>query len=155
MTDRQPLRLGALIALLEQRPADNSVSFDFCGLMPAGVRSYRGYYDHLAIGHTADCPAHPTVATLIRELRGAVGQIFEGYKGGSFRMDENTPVWVSNYGESHSTAVVGVRALGYTDAGYWTIIETAHCENWSGSFERAHAVLFNGLGFGNVKAGSE
>lgn len=146
----QPISLGELIALLEARPADNDVSFDFCGLMPGSVGSYRGYYDHLALDYHSDYSKRPTVADLLAELRGAVGKIYEGYKGGDFRMDESTPVWVSQYGESHSTAVLGVKALGELDGGYWTIIETAHCENWNGSGERMRRVLFEGLGFGNA-----
>lgn len=143
-TDKQPITLGELIDALEKCKPESGVQFDFCGMTPDGVDSYRGYYDHLAIGHKDEGAV--TAGELLAELRAAVGKVFEGYKGGDFRMDRDTPMWVANYGRSGSTAVVGVRELSWGSV----IIVTGYCEDWNGGMERARRVLFHGLGFGNV-----
>lgn len=144
MTDHQPISLGELIDLLAVCPRDDSVSFDFCGAVPGSVDSYRGYYDHLAMSWS-NRGERPTVAKLLDDLRDADGHVFTGYKGGDFRMHRDTPVWVSNYGESDSTAIIGIRDLGYS-----VVIDTGYCKDWSGGMERARRVLFEGLGFGNA-----
>lgn len=136
----QPISLGALIDALNEYAPDKQVYFDFCGVRPGAVASYRGYYDHLAIS-PSDKPR--TVRDLVDELAACVGKVFEGYKGGDFRMTRDTPMWVSPYGESHSTAVTGV--VGEYDA----CITTGYCEDWNGGTIRAMQVL-GGLGFGNA-----
>lgn len=104
--------LGRLIDALAKRPVDQEVRFDFGYLAPAGLDSYRGYYEDLALSFK-DTGRHgehtsPTVAALLGDLRGAVGKSFTGYKGGEFTMGRDTAMWVANYGESGGTAVVGV-----------------------------------------------
>jgi hypothetical protein len=42
-------------------------------------------------------------------LRAANGATFHGYKGGEYEMDDDTPLWVANHGNSGGTAVVGIR----------------------------------------------
>ncbi len=131
----QPITLGELTDLLEQRPQDQDVRFDFCGMVPTGVDSYRGYYDHLAIGFAEFSDTKMlTVADLVSVLRAANRSTFEGYKGGTYRMTRETPMWVANYGDSGSTAVVGIAE----ECEYMTIIRTAHCEDWAGG--TAHAL---------------
>lgn len=115
------VELGSLITALAVQPQENIVYFDFCGLSPDTLNSYRGFYDHLAIAWTDDRP--PTVADMLRVLRAAVGCTFTGYKGGEYRMTDVTPVWVANYGDAGSTAIVGV-----DDIGSVTIIRTARVE---------------------------
>lgn len=70
--------------------------------------SYRGLYDELALEM-----AEPTVepcrpAKIIEQLQQSLQTSFAGYKGGTYRMFESTPVWVSNYGEASDLAIVGV-----------------------------------------------
>lgn len=142
MKNHQPITLGELIELLAQRPPEQSVRFDFCHHVPAGVGSYRGYYDHLALAWRGSYDG-PKVADFLKELQAAVGKVYEGYKGGDFRMSRKTPMWVSNYGESDSVAVVGV------GGGYITVIETGYCEDWDGGLNRVYQVM-GGLGFGNA-----
>lgn len=142
-SDNQPISLGELIALLETRPQEQDVRFDFGYIRPVGVDSYRGFYDHLAIEYTTG-GKDMTVAELLAELRGAVGRVFMGYKGGDFRMNRSTPMWVANHGESNSTAVIGL-----AECKYMTIIATGYCDEWAGGLGRALQVL-GGLGFGNA-----
>lgn len=114
--------LGALIDALERRPQDSEVRFAFGYFAPKGLGSYRGFYEHLAIGYDADAPMR-TVADFLSDLRDAVGRMYEGYKGGEYCMSRDTPIWVAGYGESTSTAVVGVAGNEWL-----TVIETG----WSG-----------------------
>lgn len=115
------ISLGKLIRELEQCKEDSDVRFDFCYFYPGELMSYRGYYDHLAFSPEE---TQVTVKDVLKECREANGGTFEGYKGGDFRMDDSTPVWVSPYGSSSGTGIVGVRELEY---GY-VILETAYCE---------------------------
>lgn len=114
------ISLGRLIRLLECEPPDNTVRFDFGGFIPRKVNSYRGYYDHLAIGYDEDYSNQPVVRDLLAELRSAIGKTFQGYKGGDYRMDERTPVWVGNYGHCSNTAIVGI-----ADCNWTTVFQTA------------------------------
>ena len=56
--------------------------------------SYRGYYVDLAFAST-ETPLDDLLARAER----CVGETFEGYKGGDFRMSESTPLWVASYGD--------------------------------------------------------
>ena len=116
------LTLGQLITVLDQYKDDGgtTVKFDFCHFAPAGLHSYRGSYDHLAISYS---PFQLSLETFLAELKGAVGQVFTGWKGGQFVMDENTPIWVDMPGDASSTAIVGVRYLSGV-----VYIETKHVD---------------------------
>lgn len=57
--------------------------------------SYRGYYSDLAFERRA---AKLAAKDALAMCRAAMGEVFEGYKGGDFQMGRNTPVWVANYG---------------------------------------------------------
>lgn len=83
------MTLGKLIAVLENMPADSEV------VNLAGAHSYRGYYTDLAFEHEEGTRR---AAELLAECKGAMGQVFEGYKGGDFVMGALTPVWVASYG---------------------------------------------------------
>lgn len=100
--------LGTLIDALSKLPAGAEVRFDFVYFAPARLGSYRGYYDHLALGYSTETM---TVATLLEELRGALApdKTYGGWTGGEYRMTRDTPVWVSGSGESSGTAIVGLR----------------------------------------------
>lgn len=60
-----------------------------------GFDSYRGYYDRLALEPGSGIY---TAGLLLDDARRAVGASFTGYKGGRFRMDESTPVYIALYG---------------------------------------------------------
>lgn len=92
----QQYTLGMLIDVLAARAPDQHVWFDFGQLVPTDVDSYRGYYDHLAIGFAEDMA--PTVGAFLPKLRDAVGAKFHGYKGGEYRMTRDTPLWAAKPG---------------------------------------------------------
>jgi hypothetical protein len=107
------LSLGALIEKLSKCEMTARVYFDFCRLSPTSVNSYRGFYDHLAIGFAdVQYDATKKVGELLTELRACVGKVFSGYKGGDYRMTEKTPVWVANWSETSDTVIVGVLREG-------------------------------------------
>jgi hypothetical protein len=104
------LSLGEVISLLEAWPKkDDSCRFDFGDMAPdCAPDSYRGYYDHLAMGFKeGDTYPNPTVQEVLDSFKSAVGKEFMGYKGGKYLMTERTPVWVANYGRTGSTVIVG------------------------------------------------
>lgn len=118
LTMHGTISLGGLISRLGRRPSDQCVYFDFANFVPTDVDSYRGYYDHLALDFDSK-PVRATVAGLLKTLRGACGREFHGYKGGLYVMGLETPIWVAAWGESTSTAIVGL-----ADCDYSTVIET-------------------------------
>jgi hypothetical protein len=129
------ITLGEFIAELEKRPQDQSIQYDFGGLIPTHVGSWRGVYAHLALGwedyyqrqKRKPKLEHPTVGEIVAILKAAIGETFTGWKGGEFVMDIHTPVWCDNAGTSTSTGVVGVHPL----SDYSTIIQTKY-EEYSG-----------------------
>jgi hypothetical protein len=107
------------------------VSFDFGSAVPTTLDSWRGSYCELALGYelsgydrTDDKHFTENSADkFLEHLKDTVGVTLTGWKGGDFLMDESTPVWVANPGNSGTTAVVGVH-----DAGWQIIILTTYME---------------------------
>ena len=82
------MTLGELIERLKQLPAESMVNL-------CNSHSYRGYYHDLAFEwHYGIRQAYD----ILMECEDAIGKVFEGYKGGEFMMDEDTPVWIAPYG---------------------------------------------------------
>lgn len=114
--DRKPMTLGELIKALSRFKSDEEVKFDFVHFKPnMQIHSYRGDYSQLAVGYTSEYKQEDdvTVGNVLAMLKGAIGKTFEGYKGGDYTMDEETPIWVGDTNESGSTAIVGVEKLVY------------------------------------------
>ena len=116
------LTLGQLIALLE--PYAGKVDSDmfpdtercilFWGdVVPDGkIDSYRGIYAHLAIGYTVSKrygDDEPTVIDFVAALKSKIGSVMDGYKGGTYKMSEETPIWAANYGNL-GVHIVGIKA---------------------------------------------
>lgn len=139
----QPISLGELIALLTPCKQDVSIHFDFGDFRPTDVDSFRGYYDHLAIGFSDE--GDPKVSDLLAQLNAAVGKSFTGYKGGDYTMTRRTPMWVANYGRSTSTAVVGVEQTDWC-----VVINTGYCEDWEGGMERAASMILTQMRAGRA-----
>lgn len=92
---------------------ERNIYIDWCDLRPGGFHSYRGYYDHLAFDFSLGGQPK-TVKKFLEECREADGDHFTGYKGGDFRMDRKTPVWVSQHGDNSHWGVAGIENDGYT-----------------------------------------
>lgn len=105
-----------------------AVYYDFENLFPTEIDSWRGIYRELALNYCMN-PDMPKdlplkVTKFLTLLKNAVGKSFEGYKGGSFIMNKDTQVWVANYGNAGSTAVIDI-----IDNDYNVIIITGYRES--------------------------
>lgn len=118
------MKLGVLIQKLEQCDPDRPVRFEFGGCVPTTFDSWRGIYAELALGFGVERDAAPNVRHLLKSARDAVGSDYEGYKGGTYRMDEQTEVHIDNYGRCTYTALVGV-----VDDGHCVYLETRRVES--------------------------
>ncbi len=98
------LTLGGMIDALVKLPADMPIEYENGG-HPSEPHSYRGYYSDLSF-ETGD--GFSTVAQISAMLKSALGQTFEGYKGGDFTMGEDTPLWSSTYGTNSGKALMAV-----------------------------------------------
>lgn len=84
------MTLGRFISELEKLPQDKEIENVY------SPHSYRGFYSDLALENGGGTR---TVAGLVEQLKNeCLGQTFSGYKGGDFYMDENTPMWIAEYG---------------------------------------------------------
>lgn len=83
------ITLGELLAALERADPDRVVPRGF-----RDARSYRGYYEDLGF----DPADNVTVAEMLACARLALGETFTGYKGGEYKMDEDTLCWLAEYG---------------------------------------------------------
>ena len=102
------LTLGQAVRELSLRDAALPVTFaDGSHPDPKGVGSYRGYYADLAIS-SRDEPT--TCGELLEALKASQGQTFTGYKGGDYRMGNDTPLWHSDYGTASGVAIMGTSA---------------------------------------------
>lgn len=84
------MTLNELIEHLEKLPPANIVKHGFGEPM-----SYRGYYNDLAFEPASDV----TIDSMIEHARSADGAVFNGYKGGEYRMDGGVDVYIAQYGE--------------------------------------------------------
>ena len=92
------MNLGELIDALAECPAEYLRIAAPMPLTPRSVSSYRGYYEDLAIEYVEGYGEKMRLDHFLTTLRSAVGETFEGYKGGDFVMGKNTPLWASEYG---------------------------------------------------------
>lgn len=102
------LSLSELIMRLRTFDPMLVMSITRLGLRPGGFSSYRGYYDHLALAWTAE-PGPPVLSSdLLAQAQWCMGRQFEGWKGGSYTMGPQTPLWLSNRGDASDMAIVGL-----------------------------------------------
>jgi len=71
--------------------------------------SYRGYYSDLAFESLTG--EKSKVSEFLKMLEDSLGEIFTGYKGGDYLMEEDTPVWVAEYG-SCVKKLIGIKDNG-------------------------------------------
>ncbi len=85
-----PTTLGILINWLEKQDQDLIVDDGF-----GDPHSDRGDYSELAF----DPLSKAKISKMLAHARSAVGTTFTGWKGGEYTMDENTPVYIGEYGD--------------------------------------------------------
>lgn len=96
------MRLMNVILKLMEYPAEQVVTKGF--RIP---HSYRVYYNELAF----EPEDNITVGEMREQAEYALNRTFTGYKGGSYKMDEDTNVWLAEYG--HEGEELGPTLLGY------------------------------------------
>ena len=123
-TDKGTLTLGVLMDALRALPEGALVTIN--GKKPTSINSYRGYYEHLAIGTDerrrgerseviepyrgqysySDADAAEVligscgvVGDLLNALALCIGATFQGYKGGDFTMDHDTLMFAAEWSD--------------------------------------------------------
>ena len=99
------LTLGKMIVILERMPPQTIIR-TADGRSLGRAHSYRGYYADLAFEPVQG--SEQNAAELATVCRLTLGKSFEGYKGGFFWMNKDTPLWISSYGESSGEAIIGL-----------------------------------------------
>ena len=103
------ITLGELTDVCRYFPVDLPVYFDN-GQHPDYIDSWRGIYSELALNHSSE--GEPMACgDFVSMLEEADGKTFTGYKGGDYKMDGNTDVWMDNYGEYTSMTISGARIM--------------------------------------------
>lgn len=99
--------LSDVIAALPDRTIP--VVFDYgTDTSVRSVDSYRGYYADLALEPGDQLCTADQLYVMLKRAHGAT---FEGYKGGDFVMDGDTPLWSAHYG-STGPAIVDAKVIG-------------------------------------------
>lgn len=93
---RYHVTLGSLIKLISASSptGNNLVKFEKGGY-PGMPHSYRGYYSDLSFPTNLEPITAPAFLMM---LRNTLGNSFEGYKGGEFLMQDDTPLWNASEG---------------------------------------------------------
>jgi hypothetical protein len=83
------MTLGKMIDRLAQMPPEATIdAIEY-------PHSYRGYYCDLAFERRE---GRILASNALIICKSAMGEVFEGYKGGDYQMGRNTPVWLADYG---------------------------------------------------------
>ena len=106
--------LGNLIDDLEKyKDSIKHIEFDD-GSIPTDFDSWRGSYSELALGYKEN--GNEFAVSIWRKAYDSNGNIFEGYKGGEFEMDRNTPIHQANYGccgtDEGDRKIIGIKEDG-------------------------------------------
>jgi hypothetical protein len=113
------LSLRETIALLSAHPDDAPAQIEWSGELFGfdGVDSYRGYYSDLALEPVRGAT---NVRAIRQALESAIGETYQGYKGGDYTMGPTTPLWVANYGTT------GAMVTGVIERDGTVILTTAY-----------------------------
>jgi len=84
------MSLGELIDWLEKQDQDLIVKDGF-----STPHSDRGFYEELAFSPEDEAK----ISDMLKYAKSAVGETFQGWKGGDFQMDEITSVYIGEYGK--------------------------------------------------------
>ena len=102
---RDTMSLGEIIATLRKAKPEAWVqTYPIEDLKLTTIASWRGIYEHLAIGYELG-DGGMKVGPLLAECEAAVGNTFTGYKGGDYVAALDTPVWLANWGRSPSSTI--------------------------------------------------
>jgi hypothetical protein len=83
--------LGELIAFLEKQDPEKEVKYGF-----THPHSYRGFYNDLAV----EPFFYTTISEMLTYVKGAIGNTYQGYKGGEYKMNKYCDVYLAYFGET-------------------------------------------------------
>lgn len=83
------MTLGKLIQRIEK------MTLEYFPVGLSSPDSYRGYYSDLAFEFTDEPMKREDV---LKVCYSALNETFEGYRGGEYVMDFDTPLWIAEYG---------------------------------------------------------
>ena len=98
------MTLGEIIAALKQEPKDKILSIGF-----GRPHSYRGYCHDLAF----EVVFRVSVADVLDACESAIGREFDGWKGGTYLMDEQSDCWLAEEGSSVNSTAISPLLLAY------------------------------------------
>lgn len=92
------LTLGELIKIVQRTPTYAEVVFEDLSTRPGRAMSYRGDYAQLAFTPVSrDVPL--LAVQFLEQLEKALGNVYGGYKGGEYRMHEDTGLYCAPWGD--------------------------------------------------------
>lgn len=97
------LTLGDFIEKLKAVKNKNKLIKTDLGDGIGNCMSYRGHYADLSFEPSEKIC---TVEEILPKAEKALGNTYEGYKGGDFTMGEDTPLWSAYYGDT-GRAIIG------------------------------------------------
>jgi hypothetical protein len=114
---KTPLTLGEIETQLKSAIASHAdgenayIRFDFGGAYPTGLDSYRGDYASICIEFSGDYDGNGKAASdFLLDIEYAYKHTFLGWKGGEYRMDTDSEVYVACSGCGSNTRVIGIEA---------------------------------------------
>lgn len=107
------MTIGEVIDALKTAKPDVEVRFEFGGLVPTTINSWRGIYSDAALGFTGGeygASLCVTAAQMLQRLEDAIAPNakFCGWKGGEYRYNRYTPLHIDNRGCCTNTELTRV-----------------------------------------------
>ena len=97
------MMLGDLIDALRKEEPNRVLPIGF-----SHPHSYRGFYDQLAFEPCRDV----LLKNVLAEAEGALNKVYQGWKGGDYRMGQHTDVWLAYEGTTQPGEPLSVLTLG-------------------------------------------
>jgi hypothetical protein len=115
--DPTPLKLGEIKAQLlsaishHKEKGEAYIQFSFGSAYPTTFDSYRGNFRDLCIQYSGEYSGSGKKAgDFLKEIESAYAEEFQGWKGGSYRMNYDSEVYVACGGRTSKTRIIGIRA---------------------------------------------
>lgn len=100
--------------IIKKYQSEALIQYDFEYCYPTHFDSWRGSYNELSLNiclggyKKEEQEKELTVSGFLKMCEETIGKTFQGWKGGDFKMDEDTPIWIANSGNSGETALIDV-----------------------------------------------
>lgn len=106
------LTIGKMLEKLNSFHDDEQFIFSNGTFFDGTYDSYRGYYEDLYIGYSNEDKGFNTIGKLKQTLHKALDhREMYGYKGGTFAINNDTLIWLAQYGYT-GNMIVDVQKVG-------------------------------------------